>query len=187
MVTSSRCGQCGAVLPVAGAPGHPDQLSSGACYAAYGRVLASCYQDAHLLRVRQLAVDTWAVQHAAPSSRVSNQSLALHLMTLHLFLEEDVDPEHGPALHKSMMVGRPDYAWLQPPPDRGAVTVADVLPPDRQRLHVWARSAWQAWAAHHAIVRSWVDRWRPSESPTTALRASPTASRVSSERCPTRL
>ncbi len=166
MITSSRCGQCGAVLPRgADRPGHPDQPSSEACFAAYGRVLARCYEDAHLLRVRQLAIDAWAVQHPAPSSRVSNQSLALHLMTLHLFFDEGVDPGQGPALHKSMMVGRPDYAWLQPPLDRGAVTVADVVPPERQRLEAWARAAWQAWADHHSIVWSWVHRWRQSHLP----------------------
>lgn len=162
MVTSSTCWQCGAVLPVADDPGRADQLSSEACFAAHGRVLARCYEDAQLLRVRQLAVDAWAVQHPAPASRVSDQSLALHLMTLHLFLEEGVDPEQGPALHKSMMIGRPDYAWLEPPPHCGALTVADVSQPDRAHLEAWARAAWQAWADHHATVLGWVTRWRQS-------------------------
>jgi hypothetical protein len=165
MVTSSTCWQCGAVLPVADDPGRADQLSSEACFAAYGRVLARCYEDAQLLRVRQLPVDAWAVQHPAPSSRVSDQSLALHLMTLHLFLEEGVDPERGPALHKSMMIGRPDYAWLEPPLHRGALTVADVSQPDRAHLEAWARAAWQAWADQHAKVLGWVDRWRQSRPP----------------------
>lgn len=163
--SSSTCGHCGAVLPVADAPPPVDQSSADACFAAYGRVLARCYEDAQLLPIRQLAVDAWAVQHPAPSSRVSDQSLALHLMTLHLFLEEGVAPGQGPALHKSMMISRPTYAWLEPPLDHGAVTVADVFPPDRQRLYAWTEAAWQAWADHHSTVRHWVHRWRQSHLP----------------------
>jgi Family of unknown function (DUF5946) len=171
MDTASKCGQCGAVLATTDDPRPAGQLSSGACFAAYGRVLARCYEDPHLLQARQLAVDAWAVQHPAPSSRISDQSLALHLMTLHLFLEEGVDPAQGPALHNSMMSGRHQYTWLQPPLDRGALSVADLSPLDQQHLQAWARAAWQAWDTHHSTVLSWVNRWRQPHRPSrTAVR-----------------
>lgn len=165
MAEVSTCRQCGAVLAATGDPHSGDGRSSDACSAAYGRVLARCYEDQQLLPVRQLAVDAWAVQHPAPPSRISDQSLALHLMTLHLFLEEGVDPARGPALHQSMMIGRHHYAWLAPPLDRGVRTVADVSQPDRHRLEAWARAAWQAWAPHHDTVLTWVDRWRQPGRP----------------------
>ena len=165
MAEVSACWQCGAVLAATDDPCQGDERSSGACSAAYGRVLARCYGDQHLLPVRQVAVDAWAVQHPAPPSRVSDQSLALHLMTLHLFLEEGVDPARGPALHQSMMIGRHRYPWLPPPPDRGVLTVADVFPVDRHRLEAWARAAWLAWSPHHATVLTWVARWRQPGRP----------------------
>jgi hypothetical protein len=63
------------------------------------------------------------------------------------------------------MVRRPGFEWLEPPRQRGAVTVLDVLAAADAQSHVaavldWGRSAWEGWAAHHAAVRAWLDAGR---------------------------
>ncbi len=47
------------------------------------------------------------------------------------------------------------------PPDRYEVTVADIVaeaggPRHAEAVCSWARSTWQAWAAHHWFIREWV-------------------------------
>ena len=153
------------MLPVSAGPTHRYLPSSPACFAAYGTVLAGAYEDAARRRVYQLAVDAWSVQHPGGPSRVTNQSTALHLMTLHLCLEADADPADGPALHKRMMARRVSYDRLEPPAARGDVTVATLVPAQSTDEHVrlvwaWARAAWTAWAPHHDRVRRWVDAWQ---------------------------
>lgn len=53
-------------------------------------------------RVHQTIVDAYAAQHAGGTSRREIQTVALCLMTLCLFCEDDVDPADGPKLHKQM-------------------------------------------------------------------------------------
>ena len=49
---------------------------------------------------------------------------------------------------------------LDPPQSLGEITVLDVYNAEDAASHVaivnrWARAVWQAWAAHHAMVREW--------------------------------
>jgi hypothetical protein len=167
--TSSACPGCGAVLPAIEGPTNPQRPASAACSAAVGEITARCYQESELLSVRQLPIDAWAVQHPGPPGRITNQSLALHLMTLCLFIEDGVDPADGSALHAQMMTLRPSYAWLEPPRQPGWLTTADVLlaanltdyPPSEytQAVRDWAESAWRAWRPAHDTVRAWLRRW----------------------------
>lgn len=169
MVTSA-CPGCGLVLPAspteADGPTHPYVLSSAACWAACGAALARAYEDPVRREVLQVQVDAYAVQHPGAPGRRSAQSVALHLLTLCLVLERGADPREGPRLHRAM-AQRPVWPWLEPPADRGAHTVADVLvAPDAvahvERVRAWGASAWAAWEPHHATVRSWVDpAWEP--------------------------
>ncbi|CAA9529684.1 MAG: hypothetical protein AVDCRST_MAG79-800 [uncultured Thermoleophilia bacterium] len=162
---TSACPGCGAVLAESGGATHRYLTSSAACFAAYGVVSARAYEDPARRRVHQLAVDAWAVQHPGAPSRVTDQSVALHLMTLYLFLEEGVEPEQGPALHRSMVARRIAYEHLEPPADRGDVTVVTPVSATTTTEHIgavrlWAKSAWRAWSPHHRQVREWVDAWR---------------------------
>ncbi|MGY1608492.1 DUF5946 family protein [Geodermatophilus sp. SYSU D00700] len=164
MVGYITCAGCGARVR---ADVQSQHLASSrpACSAAYDAVLARSYQDIARRPVHQLLVDAWTVQHPQASSRVHDQSIALHLMTLCLFIDRDVDPLLGPRLHKEMMAGRPSFEHLPPPADRGQITVLAVLeaegPDDHDRAAWnWARSAWSAWGEHHATVEQWVGRWQ---------------------------
>jgi hypothetical protein len=53
------------------------------------------------------------------------------------------------------------FAWLTPPPSRGALTVLDVHRATSVEYHVervraWAASVWAAWALHHDQIRQWL-------------------------------
>lgn len=163
-MTTSKCSGCGVELPDVAGPSHPYMLSSAACWATYGEVLARSYEDPKRRQVHQLLVDAFAVQHPGVPGRRSAQSVGIHLMTLCLVLECGADPSEGPRLHKQM-VERPVFHWLEPPPSRGDVTVADVHEAIDAAGHIiaaktWARSAWGAWRPHHATVRGWLDLGR---------------------------
>ncbi len=160
-MTASPCPGCGAVLgETLDIATRHDGVASAACRAGYERVLTDLYSTPQLLGLRQLAVDAYAVQHPAPHGRVADQSLGLHLMTLYLFVEKAVDPARGPALHKQMVARRPAFHPLDPPTNRGSVTVAAVPagsePSFATTLHKWAREAWTAWSPHHDVVRRWL-------------------------------
>jgi hypothetical protein len=88
------------------------------------------------------------------------QSVAIHLMTLCLFLEHGANPALGTQLHKTM-VERPSFHPLPAPESRGTLTVAS-MPLEanpvtaREAAYAWARSAWDAWHEHHDVVEGWL-------------------------------
>jgi Family of unknown function (DUF5946) len=160
MAAVSACPGCGLRLEADDGPAHPYIGASPACWVLYGSALARAYSDPVCRSVLQLAVDAYACQHPGVPGRRSAQSVAVHLMTLCLVLEEGADPSEGPKLHRRM-VKRPAYAWLEPPSERGQITVADVLDAKSAAAYVdtvwaWARETWPAWAPHHSTVRGWL-------------------------------
>ena len=160
--TSGPCPGCGVVLPANDGPTHRYLGASAACWALYGQLIAREFTNAAYFAVHQMSTDTYAVQHPGVPERRTIQSVALHLMTLCLFLERGADPLDGSKLHKRM-VGNPYFHWLEPPRPNGKMTVADVLraegPVEHRRLvAAWARAVWNAWASHHSIVRTWTEQ-----------------------------
>lgn len=134
--------------------------ASAACWNGYGALLAAQYSSPRRMEFHQVVVDAYAVQHPGGTAPVQVQSVGIHLMTLALFLEEGVDPVQGPQLHR-LMLTRPAFSYLVPPthagdiawnhvPLRGAHEVA------REAAYAWGRSAWDAWADHHATVDTWL-------------------------------
>ena len=65
--------------------------SSPGCWAAFGEVLALEYSEASYARAHRLSVDAYAVQHPGRPSPQSVQSVALHLISLCLILEQGLD------------------------------------------------------------------------------------------------
>ncbi len=80
-------------------------------------------------------------------------------MTLCLVLEHGSDPAHGPDLHQRI-VTRPQFTWLEPPRERGRLTVATLADAPSARYTpaawAWARDIWRAWEPHHETVRRWI-------------------------------
>lgn len=124
------------------------------------RLLAREFQNPAYFSVHQLTVDTYAVQHPGSPERRSTQSVALHLMTLCLIVEDGVDPLEGPALHKRF-IRRPAFRWLEPPRPNGQLTAADALrsrnPGEHAKaVRAWGEEVWKSWAPHHQTVRGWI-------------------------------
>jgi hypothetical protein len=158
----SACEGCGLELPVQEGPTHAYLGASAACWALFGAVLAREFGDPAYFRLHQLTVDTYAVQHPGRPERRSIRSVALHLITLCLVLEDGVEPRDGPKLH-ARLAKRGSFRWLEPPRPNGRLTVADVLraktPAEHERaVEAWARDVWAAWQAHHATVRAWIEQ-----------------------------
>ena len=137
--------------------------SSPACWAAYGEVLAREYSDPAYFQVHRLSVDAYAVQHPGHDNPQAIQSVAVHLIRLGLQLERELTPGQANSAMVQAVLNKSRYMWLEPPVSRGAVTVADVWKTASVEAHVeavrqWARSAWQAWAPHHTIIKEWEPR-----------------------------
>jgi hypothetical protein len=81
------CPGCRADLPNTLGPTHDYMLSSPACWALYGEILAREYSDYRFMRMHRLTVDTYAVQHPGIDVLAARRSVAVHLSRLYLLLE----------------------------------------------------------------------------------------------------
>jgi Family of unknown function (DUF5946) len=158
---ATSCPGCAVALPVLDAPTHPYIGASPACWGTFGELSAREYQDRAYAGTHQISVDVYAVQHPGRPERRAVQSVAVHLMTLAMILEDGTDPLVGPRLHKRMV--RSEFAWLDPPAMQGRMNVSDVLPArtreeHRRLVRAWAQDVWMAWEPHHATVRRWVEQ-----------------------------
>ena len=157
-MTEAACPGCGLSGPVEDGPLHAYMASSPYCWRLYGELLAREYGNPLYMAVHQLTVDAYAVQHPGVDERRANQSVQLHLASLHLQLEEGASGETVRAVMKSL-ASKGDFGRLDPPPRRTDwLRVDDVLgatTADEHRSLVtdWARSAWEAWSAHHEPIR----------------------------------
>ena len=162
-LSTETCKWCKAELPTVSGPTHAYMESTPSCWAAFGRVLAKEYSGREFFAIHRLTVDAYAVQHPGQPSRQSIQSVGVHLVRLCLFLEHDLAPEKandamlGAAKHKA------DYHWLEPPPDLGRLTAADVDAATTSAQHMnlvrqWAEQMWQVWSPHRDVVRAWAAR-----------------------------
>ena len=154
-----RCRGCGSVFPYINGPVHAYIDSSAGCWAAYGDVLAREYSNPEYMKVHRLTVDAYAIQHPGTASRRSTQSVAVHLIALHLVLELGRTTQQATqAIRRA--VESSAFSWLEPPKSRGTLTIATVLPAASAEQHTnlvsaWARDAWAAWSNHHDQVRQW--------------------------------
>ncbi len=166
--TLSACPGCGVVLPAVERPAHPYMTSSSACWEGYAALLAVQYASPERMAFHQLVVDAFAAQHPGEDDPRAIQSVAIHLMTMGMFLEDGVDPALGTSLHRRM-AERPVFHRLQ----RQAVLPAERLTwkhmplhgpgsTARARAYAWARSVWAEWEPHHATVRGWLQQSRKS-------------------------
>lgn len=158
---ATRCPGCGVDLPRKDGAVHPYIGSSAECWSRFGALLALEFEDQAWFRCHQVTVDSYAAQHPGKPERRSIQSVALHLMTLGMVLERDLDPSDAPQLHKQM-AHRPEFTWLEPPPMEGRLTVLDVLgakdaDEHERRVRAWGRDVWEAWSSHHDTVWEWVE------------------------------
>ena len=138
-------------------------LSSPACWALYGEVLAREYSDMPGFGARhRLTVDAYAAQHPGKETPAAIKSVGVHLVRLYLILEGDLKLEEANAAMQKITQVKHRFQWLTPPEVHGGLTVADVHAAASVGEHVtmvlaWAESMWVAWRAHHAQVREWAE------------------------------
>ncbi len=170
MSGSTTCSGCGLELPASGSTTDPRRNASPECWQLYGEVQGFELNHRELVRdYHQLAVDTYAAQHAlrVVDGDVPPIGVAYALVGLHLALDRGVPGVGVRAAHQRM--GKPDASWPRlPAPERtGAVTVFDVAAAGAMvdsvvghagAVRAWAAAVWQAWGSQHATVAALADR-----------------------------
>lgn len=153
------CPGCGARFPKNDGPTHRYLESTAGCWAAYGEVLAREYSDPAYFEVHHRTVDAYSVQHPGSPTKHNIKSVVVHLIGLYAGLERQL-PRQQVAKLMDGATKQIEFDWLNPPENRGDITVADVLKAQsaeehRQLVPRWAREAWMAWSDHHQQVEQW--------------------------------
>ena len=159
--TVIHCLGCGALVPDIEGSTHKYMLSTPGCWSLFNQVAVQQYEIASF-DLRRLAVDAYAVQHPGTTDRRAIQSVAVHLISLYFVLERGLTPTEATHKMRQALSDKSRFVWLQPPQSMGEVTVADVVgvtdPAEHEAMvRRWARSAWEAWSAHHAQIRKWAN------------------------------
>lgn len=154
------CPSCGLVTPTTDRPQPLERNASPGCWTVYETVLARSYGLPAYRPVHQIVVDAYIAQHPMSTTRREIAAVALCLMTLCLFVEEDADPRDGAELHKRMVARRPAFHALEAPDLTGITTVADVAAADNAEEHSrlvreWGQDVWAAWEPAHETIRRW--------------------------------
>ena len=155
------CPGCGLRLPDRNLGPAEHYNAAGECLEAYYGL--TCWtlvrQDAAF--VHQHAVDAYAAQHAGERMRPITAVLAL--IGLYLAVERGYTGREVQLAHMKIARRRRDWPRLEPPEDRGDLTVADVLAAEtdaekEEALMRWAASVWEAWEDRHRWVRETTER-----------------------------
>jgi hypothetical protein len=86
---------------------------------------------------------------------------------MYLVLERGYDYQRATeAMTRVIQKNKNNFVWLNPPDNRGDITVLDVrqardLEEHSEMVKRWAWSVWNAWSKYHNTIRQFV----PSPSP----------------------
>ena len=105
--------------------------------------------------IHQHVVDAFAAQHASPRSKAIGVAFAL--IGLYLHLERGCTGREVQRAHMRLAHKRKQWPTFDPPAERGALTVVDVMrsPPGPKRdqaIEDWCAAVWEAWHASHERV-----------------------------------
>ena len=128
------------------------------CQKLFEKVLALEYSDLAFGAVHLITVDCYALQHSEIHRPYSN---AFHLLRLGWIQLRDGNPKIGKTDldFKRYAKDLRTFPFLQPPKDRGKITIVDVAnaldaAAHKKIVEAWGKETWDAWAAYHA----WVDK-----------------------------
>lgn len=132
--------------------------ASPECWSLFGELLAQWVGGA--VGARVMPVDVYAVQHAGGLH--PDKSVDIHLVGLHLCLDQGLPAGRVPPLHRRLADQITDWPHLPPPPPVTDMTVADVLISEQpaEALNAWAEKVWDSWSDHHAAVARMADTLR---------------------------
>jgi hypothetical protein len=159
------CIGCGAPVPKKNGPSHEYIGASPGCWELFAELLAKEYEEYNYPPVHRVTVDTYAAQHPGSPSKKSIQSVAIHLIGLHLMLDLNFEAHQATQLLNQAAESSQEYVWLEPPQPLGSLTILDVQGADNikehtDRVHVWGHTVWQAWQPHHEQIRIWTELLR---------------------------
>ncbi|MGI8657572.1 MAG: DUF5946 family protein [Candidatus Limnocylindria bacterium] len=161
------CPGCGTLLiPMPNGPSHAYIGASSACWSVFSELLAHEFGDPTYGIVHRHTVDVYAAQHPGADGPKERQSVAIHLISIALWLEQGVGPDALLPITRRL-TDRGGWPWLTPPTTY-ALTVHDVLRATSgedhvRRVRAWATAVWGAWGEHHAVIRGWAEEARGSD------------------------
>ena len=144
-----NCPACGAAV-VGGREG---------CQATFDELTARAYADPTYASMRDLAFDTYCMQHLETYCQ-SAKSYAAHLMRLCCGLDYASDPrvyeaiQHG--LNGPVKIKKPQVLS-----HLGSMTVLDVRGASDATEHIrlvraWAANVWEAYRSQHDLAHEWI-------------------------------
>jgi hypothetical protein len=155
-----HCPECGALVSDVEGPTYG--TGAPGCWAVFGEITGREFSDPAYRAHRRSPIDAYAVQHPGSPSPRASKSAWVHLVGLCLVVERRFPVDAAVRAIAGLASGAPAFPWLEPPVDRGSVTVIDVAAEVDVAAHVramqrWADSAWGAWAQHHPAIRRRAD------------------------------
>lgn len=153
-------------------------IASPECSDAFLKITSKEHGEWKYPLINRLTVDAYAVQHPPHLDiqttlnieeqliTASRQSVAIHLIALHLALEQKIElSKISGHMQRILDSGVSlEHEELTPPENLGSMKVIDVvsattLNEHTKRVWQWADSAWHAWGAHHKKVREWYEKY----------------------------
>lgn len=103
---TTRCPGCDVQVADIDGPFHAYMVSSPGCWQLFGEVLAAEASDVTRWRAHQLAVDAYVVQHPTSPDAGNRKSVAVHLVSLHFLLAQELPPRAGSQASGATLVKR---------------------------------------------------------------------------------
>ena len=109
--------------------------------------------------IHQLVVDAYAAQHASEASKPIYAAFALAGLCLHN--ERGLTGKEVQLAHMRLARHKKDIPLLRLPPQRGTLTVHDVLAREAGgerdvAIEMWSATTWEALAELHEEVERWL-------------------------------
>lgn len=109
--------------------------------------------------IHQELVDAYRAQHAHEHTKAI--AITFALIGLYLYIEKGFSGKQVQRAHMQLAKHRKTWPRIEPPEQRGDVTVHDVLaaPPGQERdnmIRQWCGSVWEAWKESQQQVRNLV-------------------------------
>jgi hypothetical protein len=166
---TTSCIGCGATVPDVDYPAwrpekYPAATSSGCYKIYYEEIPVREYSDWKYPPIHRLTVDAYAAQHPGQETPQTIQSVIVHLTSINVVLAKDVPPETATEMMQHLIDTHADeFSWLDPPANRGDITVVDVAQARDLDEHTalvteWTHSVWEAWDNHHSTLEQWTQR-----------------------------
>jgi len=156
-----KCPGCHAMVMDIELPSHRYLGTVPGCWNIYGKVINQNKPAKESNMIRELIVDTYSIQHPGKESAVTKQSLAIHLIRLYFFFEQNQSLGKLTFEAQKVFSNASHYHWLTPPKNLGKITIVDVFKctdvnEQKEKVLIWAETTWFAWSKYHPIIKRWI-------------------------------